>query len=77
VTGAAAQEHASAGTSRHRRPLTPLEEMAMAQLAHNVIQHDFRFPRIARAEDAEMAALYAILVSLAPLENQLARRIHA
>jgi hypothetical protein len=36
----------------------------MGQAAQNVIQHDFGFPRIARAEDAEMAALYALLVSL-------------
>jgi hypothetical protein len=36
----------------------------MAQAATNVIQHDFGFPRVARVEDAEMAALYALLVSL-------------
>jgi hypothetical protein len=30
----------------------------------NVIQHDFGFPRIVRAEDAEREALYAMLVSL-------------
>ena len=35
----------------------------MAQLAQNVIQHDFGFPRIARAEDAEMAALYAKIMA--------------
>ena len=36
----------------------------MAQAATNVIQHDFGFPRIWRAEDAEREALYAMLVSL-------------
>jgi hypothetical protein len=30
----------------------------------NVIQHDFGFPRVIRAEDAEREALYAMLVSL-------------
>jgi hypothetical protein len=30
----------------------------------NVIQHDVGFPRVVRAEDAERAALYAMLVSL-------------
>ena len=30
----------------------------------NVIQHDFGFPRVIGAEDAERAALYAMLVSL-------------
>jgi hypothetical protein len=38
--------------------------MAMAQSAQNVIQHDFGFPRVARAEDDERAALYAMEVSL-------------
>jgi hypothetical protein len=36
----------------------------MAQTAHNVIQHDFGFPRIVRDDDAEIAALYGLLVSL-------------
>lgn len=36
----------------------------MAQLAQTVIQHDFGFPRLVRAEDAERGALYAMLVSL-------------
>jgi hypothetical protein len=30
----------------------------------NVIQHNFGFPRVMRAEGAERAALYAMLVSL-------------
>ena len=34
----------------------------MGQVARNVIQHDFGFPRI--HEDAEIGALYALLVSL-------------
>jgi hypothetical protein len=36
----------------------------MASSATNVIQHDFGFPRLVRAEDAEREALYAMLVSL-------------
>jgi hypothetical protein len=36
----------------------------MAQLAQNVIQHDFGFPRFVDAADAEVSALYAMLVSL-------------
>jgi hypothetical protein len=36
----------------------------MANPESNVIQHDFGFPRIIRAEDAEREALYALLVSL-------------
>jgi hypothetical protein len=36
----------------------------MAKTAHNVIQHDFGFPRIVRAEVAERTALYTMLVSL-------------
>jgi hypothetical protein len=35
----------------------------MADLT-NVIQHDFGFPRIVRAKDAEREALYAMLVLL-------------
>lgn len=30
----------------------------------NVIQHDFGFPRVANSTDAELEALYAMLVSL-------------
>jgi hypothetical protein len=30
----------------------------------NVIQHDFGFPRVIRAEDAEREALFSMLVSL-------------
>jgi hypothetical protein len=36
----------------------------MAQPAQNIIQHDFGFPRLVRADEAERAALYAMLVSL-------------
>jgi hypothetical protein len=36
----------------------------MANPVSNVIQHDFGFPRIVRAEDAEREALYALLISL-------------
>jgi hypothetical protein len=36
----------------------------MASAATNVIQHDFGFPRVVRAEDAEREGLYAMLVSL-------------
>jgi hypothetical protein len=36
----------------------------MASSATNVIQHDFGFPRVVRAEEAEIEALYAMLVSL-------------
>jgi hypothetical protein len=36
----------------------------MATPESNVIQHDFGFPRIVRAEDAEREALYSMLVSL-------------
>ncbi len=36
----------------------------MAQLAQTIIQHDFGFPRLVRADDVERAALYAMLVSL-------------
>lgn len=40
----------------------------MGQVAHNVVQHDFGFPRIVRHEDAEMGALYALLVSLGAIK---------
>jgi hypothetical protein len=36
----------------------------MARLARNIIQHDFGFPRLVRSGDAELEALYAMLVSL-------------
>ena len=36
----------------------------MAQLAQDFIQHDFGFPLLVRADDAERTALYAMLVSL-------------
>jgi hypothetical protein len=36
----------------------------MASSATNVLQHDFGFPRVVRAEEAEIEALYAMLVSL-------------
>jgi hypothetical protein len=45
----------------------------MAQLAQNVIQHDFGFPRLVRADDAERAALYAMLVSLGATKTMAER----
>lgn len=45
----------------------------MAQLAQNIIQHDFGFPRIVRVEDAERAALYAMLVSLGATKTMAER----
>jgi hypothetical protein len=41
----------------------------------NVIQHDFGFPRVIRAEDAERAALYAMLVSLGATKMMAERLI--
>jgi hypothetical protein len=45
----------------------------MAQLAQNVIQHDFGFPRLVRAEDAERAALDAMLDSLGATKTMAER----
>lgn len=45
----------------------------MAQPAHNVIQHDFGFPRLVRADEAERAALYAMLVSLGATKTMAER----
>jgi hypothetical protein len=45
----------------------------MAQLAQNVIQHDFGFPRLVRAEDAERAALDAMLDQLGATKTMAER----
>jgi hypothetical protein len=36
----------------------------MGSVTQRVIQHDFGFPRLVDADDAEVSALYAMLVSL-------------
>jgi hypothetical protein len=36
----------------------------MGSVSQRVIQHDFGFPRLVDADDAEVSALYAMLVSL-------------
>jgi hypothetical protein len=43
----------------------------------NVIQHDFGFPRVVRVEDAERAALYAMLVSLGATKIRAERLMQA
>jgi hypothetical protein len=42
----------------------------------NVIQHDFGFPRVASSADGEVAALYAMLVSLGAT-RMMAQRLMA
>jgi hypothetical protein len=48
-------------------------EVAMAQSAQNVIQHDFGFPRLVRREDEERAALDALLGSLGATKGMAER----
>ena len=43
----------------------------------NVIQHDFGFPRVIRAENAEREALYALLVSLGATKLMAERLMQA
>jgi hypothetical protein len=45
----------------------------MAQLAHNVIQHDFGFPRLVRTDYAERAALDAMLDQLGATKTMAER----
>jgi hypothetical protein len=45
----------------------------MAQSAQTIIQHDFGFPRLVRPDEAERAALYAMLVSLGATKTMAER----
>jgi hypothetical protein len=57
-----------------RWPVTPiLREVAMAQLAQNVIQHDFSFPRFVDAADAEVSALYSLCIVVSACQARSAR----
>jgi hypothetical protein len=49
----------------------------MANHVSNVIQHDFGFPRVIRAENAEREALYALLVSLGATKLMAERLMQA
>jgi hypothetical protein len=45
----------------------------MAQLAQNVIQHDFSFPRFVDAADAEVSALYSLCIVVSACQARSAR----